>query len=361
MFLHSFKNTFKILIRDKSLIFWSLIFPIILGFFFYIGLGNIENSMKFEPINVSVKDGLRDDKYFDDFLDKLEKEKTFKLYDEKNMNDEKITAYIKDYDKIEFKKSGLYESIVESVMNAYLRKGMMVEKIFKKNPTFNPNVLTENVDHIKNISKKNINIINTFFYTLIAMQALYGFSFGLLIIYNYEANLTTLAKRNAIAPIKKSVSLSASILSGFIINFSIVLFTILFFNKIYKIDFSNKLGLLIFLIGLASLFGVLFGCLIGLSNKASIEIKSGIGIAVSMLFSYLAGMMNSDVKILIQENHPIINKLNPASLINDGIYSLYYYDNLDRYRTNIGYLLFLTLIFGLISYLLTRGRQYDSI
>lgn len=104
MFLHSFKNTFKILIRDKTLIFWSLIFPLILGFFFYIGLGNIKNSMEFEPINVSLKDGLRDDKYFDDFLNKLEKEKIFKLHDEKNMDDEKIIAYVKDYDKVEFKK-----------------------------------------------------------------------------------------------------------------------------------------------------------------------------------------------------------------------------------------------------------------
>lgn len=361
MFVHSFKNTFKVLIRDKSLIFWSLIFPLILGFFFNIALGNIKNSMKFEPINVVVKDGLRDDKYFDDFLKTLEEEKIFKICDKKKMDDEKITAYIKDYDKVEFEKSGLYESIVESVLNAYLRKGMMAKKIYRENPNFNPKILTESSNHIKNISKKNINIVNTFFYCLIGMQALYGFSFGLLVIYNYEANLSSLAKRNAIAPIKKSISLSASILAGFIINFSIVLFTILFFNKIYKIDFSNKLIPLIFLIGLASLFGVLFGSLIGLSNKASIEIKSGIGIAISMIFSYLAGMMNSDVKIIIQENYPIINKLNPASLINDGIYSLYYYDTLDRYWENIGYLLFLTLLFGLISYLLTRGRQYDSI
>lgn len=361
MFLHSFKNTFKVLIRDRTLIFWSLIFPLILGFFFNIALGNIKNSMEFEPINVSVKEDLRDDKYFDDFLKTLEKEKIFKISHKNKLDDEKITAYIKDYDKVEFKKSGLYESIVESIMNAYLRKGMMAEKIFRKNPTFNSKILTESSSHIKDNSKKNIDIVNTFFYCLIGMQSLYGFSFGLLIIYRYEANLSSLAKRNAIAPIKKSISLLASILAGFIINFSIVLFTILFFNKIYKIDFSSKLIPLIFLIGLASLFGVLFGALIALSNKSSIEVKNGIGIAISMVFSYFAGMMNSDVKIMVQENYPIINKLNPASLINDGIYSLYYYDTLDRYWENVKYLLFLTLLFGLISYLLTRGRQYDSI
>ncbi|MDU3153646.1 MAG: hypothetical protein E6706_05295 [Anaerococcus hydrogenalis] len=34
--------------------------------------------------------------------------------------------------------------------------------------------------------------------------------------------------------------------------------------------------------------------MIGLSNKSSIEVKNGIGIAISMVFSYFAGMMNSD-------------------------------------------------------------------
>lgn len=361
MFLHNFKNTFTVIIRDKFLIFWSLIFPIILGFFFSIALGNMFDSWDFEPINVSVNESLRDDKYFNDFLNELESEKIIKIYDYEKLSDGEVTAYIKDHDKIVFKKSGIYESLMENILNNYLRKANMYKKISKDKPGYNIGNLDINRDHIIDKSRKNLNIINTFFYALIGMQALYGYSLGLMIVYKHEANLSTLARRNSVAPISKTTNLLSSLLAGFIVNFTIVLFTIFIFNKLYGVDFSNKLLALIFLVALASIFGVLFGILIGVSNKASIEIKNGIGIAITMLLSYLSGMMNSDTKIIIQEKFPLINKLNPVSLINDGLYSLYYYDGLDRYWQDVKYLTLLILVFALISFIYTKGKQYDSI
>lgn len=361
MFLHNFKNTFMVIIRDRFLIFWSLVFPIILGFFFTIALGNMFDSWEFEPINVSVSESLRDDIYFNEFLDELEDEKIIKIHEGEKLSDGEITAYIKDYDKIVFKKSGIYESLMENILNNYLRKANMYKRISKEKAEYNIANLDVNRNHFVDKSRKNLNIINTFFYSLIGMQALYGYSLGLMIIYKHEANLSTLARRNSVAPIRKTTNLFSSLLAGFLINFIIVLFTIFVFNRLYGVDFSNKLLPLIFLVALASVFGVLFGILIGVSNKATIEIKNGIGIAITMLLSYLSGMMNSDTKIIIQEKFPIIFKLNPVSLINDGMYSLYYYDGLERYWQDIKYLSLLILVFGFISFIYTKGKQYDSI
>ena len=50
-----------------------------------------------------------------------------------------------------------------------------------------------------------------------------------------------------------------------------------------------------------------------------------------MFGCFLAGMMGVTMKYVIDKNVPIINKLNPANMITDGFYSLYYYDTLDRY------------------------------
>ena len=47
---------------------------------------------------------------------------------------------------------------------------------------------------------------------------------------------------------------------------------------------------------------------------------------------------------IVDKNMPIINKLNPASMITDGFYSLYYYDTLDRYFFNIVSLLIFSAI-----------------
>lgn len=67
------------------------------------------------------------------------------------------------------------------------------------------------------------------------------------------------------------------------------------------------------------------------------------------------------MKYIIDKNVPIVNKLNPASMITDGFYSLYYYDTLDRYLFNIASLLIFSGIMILISYFGLRRQKYDSI
>ena len=67
------------------------------------------------------------------------------------------------------------------------------------------------------------------------------------------------------------------------------------------------------------------------------------------------------MKYGIDKNVPILNKLNPASMITDGFYSLYYYDTLDRFYFNIASLLIFALIMLLISMFSLRRQKYDSI
>lgn len=67
------------------------------------------------------------------------------------------------------------------------------------------------------------------------------------------------------------------------------------------------------------------------------------------------------MKYMIDKNIPIINKVNPASMITDGFYSLYYYDTLDRYFFNIASLLIFAFIMIGISMFSLRRQKYDSI
>ncbi len=67
------------------------------------------------------------------------------------------------------------------------------------------------------------------------------------------------------------------------------------------------------------------------------------------------------MKYIVDKNIPIVNKLNPASMITDGFYSLYYYDTLDRFFFNIASLLIFALIMITISYFSLRRQKYDSI
>ena len=80
-----------------------------------------------------------------------------------------------------------------------------------------------------------------------------------------------------------------------------------------------------------------------------------------MACSFFAGMMGITMKYIIDKNIPIINKINPVSMITDGLYSLYYYDTLDRYLFNIISLLIFSFVLIFISFIFLRRQKYDSI
>ena len=80
-----------------------------------------------------------------------------------------------------------------------------------------------------------------------------------------------------------------------------------------------------------------------------------------MIGCFLSGMMGITMKYIVDKNIPIINKFNPASMITDGFYSLYYYDTLDRFFFNIISLLLFSIIMFIISYNGLRRQKYDNI
>lgn len=365
MFVHSFKNTFKVLLRQRAMLFWALLFPIVLGIFFKLAFGNITENSKFKTIDVAVNETLMQDEYFKSFMNDMEKEKYFKVVESDSEDilnkNEDVKAYIHSMDKIYTKKSGISETIVETIMNAYTQKVSMITKIMNKNPTADIGKILGVEDHIQDISRKNMDPVNVFFYTLLGMTTIYGYMWGLFVSFQYEANLSTNAKRNAVSPTKKSTMLSASVLVSWIINFLITVIFIAYLKYGLKVEFGDRMGLVIAMAGLSSLCGVTLGILIGVSNKKSLDTKIGIGIALTMLMAFLAGMMVPEIKVLIAENIPIINKINPIAVVTDAVYSLYYYDSLRRFNYDMLNLLAITVFFIVASLFLMRGKEYESL
>ena len=54
MFKHNLKYSLKILLKNKSLIFWTFVFPILLGTLFKMAFSNIENSETLKIIDIAI-------------------------------------------------------------------------------------------------------------------------------------------------------------------------------------------------------------------------------------------------------------------------------------------------------------------
>ena len=393
MFIHNFKYSLKTLFRNKALIFWTFAFPIILGTFFNMAFSNIESSEKLDIINIAIikNDDFNNNEIFKTAFEELsDKNNDDRLFEtrytteeeaKKLLEDEEIVGYMKlvnDVPKLIFTTSGINETIFKYVseeitQTSNIIKNLSEEEIKKEMIAGNYNIdyesiynnvieLTEEDDvRLNNVSNSNLGYTMIEFYTLIAMACLYGGILGAVAINQNLANMTNQGKRVSVSPTSKGKIILSSVLASYITQLVGVALLFLYTIFVLKVDYGNKLGLDIALAMAGSLAGLSLGVAVATTIKSNDNVKTGIIIAITMLGCYLSGMMGITMKYIIDKNIPIINKLNPASMITDGFYSLYYYDTLDRYIFDIGSLLIFAFVLIAISYISLRRQKYDSI
>ncbi|MEI3530057.1 MAG: ABC transporter permease [Bacilli bacterium] len=393
MFIHNFKYSLKTLFRNKALIFWTFAFPIILGTFFNMAFSNIENSEKLDIINIAIikNDNFNNNEIFKTVFSKLSDENNRnRLFETKYVTKEeakelladgKITGYmelINNEPKLTFITNGINETVFKYVteeitQTGYIIKDLLEEEIKKQmldgnynvdyNSIYNKVIELTSEDNVRlnNISNSNLSYTMIEFYTLIAMTCLYGGILGVVAINQNLANMSNQGKRVSIAPVSKGKIIISSVLASYIIQLIGIALLFIYTLFVLKVDYGNNLLLVILLTLVGCLAGLSLGVAVATIVRSNDNVKTGIIITLTMLGCFLSGMMGITMKYIIDKNLPIINKLNPASMITDGFYSLYYYETLDRYIFDIGSLLVFSFILITISYISLRRQKYDSI
>ena len=393
MFIHNFKYSLKTLFRNKMLIFWTFAFPIIMATLFNLAFSNISNSEKFDVIDIAIvqnEDFENNEAYktvFKELSDEKNEDRMFntKYVSEeeadKLLKDDKIVGYMKlegDTPKVTFVQNGINQTIFKYVVEEIAQKSNMITNIVGQEAAKEAMSGNQNVDmnaiiqkayqiaqeqnvELKNVSNKNLDYMMIEFYTLIAMTCLYGGAFGMIAVDQNLANMSNKGKRISASPMKKGKLLVSSLLAGYCAQLLGVALLFVYTIFALKVNYGDNIGLIILLAMVGSFAGLSVGVAIASLVKASENAKTGILIAFTMLWCFLCGMMGVTLKYVIDKNVPIVNLINPANMITDGYYSLYYYDTLNRYFFNIGSLLIFAFALIAISIFSLRRQKYDSI
>ena len=393
MFIHNFIYAFKTLFRNKMLIFWTFAFPIILGTLFNMAFSNIENSEKLKIINIAIiqNENFENNEAFKTSFEELsDEDNEDRLFNTQYTTEEKakelldngkIVGYMKlkdDKPILTFATNGIDETIFKYVTEEIeqttdIIKNLSETEIQKEITDGNYNIdygkIYDNVEELikednvrlKNISNSNLSYTMIEFYTLIAMTCLYGGMLSMVSINQTLANMSNKGKRIAVSPTKKSTIILSSLLASYIAQLIGLAILFVYTLLVLKVDYGNNNGLIILLAAIGTFAGLTLGTFVGTILKTNENAKTGILIALTMFWCYLSGMMGITMKYVVDKNVPIINKINPASMITDGFYSLYYYNTLDRYWTNIISLLIFAFILIAISFFSLRRQKYDSI
>jgi len=392
MFLHNFKYSLKTLLRNKALIFWTFAFPIILGTLFNLAFSDIENKETLDIIDIAIinNEEFKNDAYFTESFKALSTKSKDQLFNTKYTNlstaktllkENKITGYLlfeNNEVKITVNDKGYNETILRFIVDEISSQKEMLETITSKEITDSYKAGNLNVDYEKiyqdtlslindtspklnNISNSNLSYTMIEYYTLLAMACLYGAIISMFITNKKLANMSSAGKRTSISPAHKRTLLLGSFLASYLVQLLGIIILYLYTIFVIKVDYGNNIFLVFLLLMTGSFAGLSLGIAIATVLKSNENAKMGILISLTMFFSFLSGMMGITMKYVIDSNIPLLNKINPAAMITDGFYSLYYYDTLDRFYFNIISLLLFSVILLFISYQGLRREKYDSI
>lgn len=393
MFFHNFKYTLKTLLKNRMLVFWTFAFPILLGLFFNMAFSSIEESETFDALDIAVvnNDNFKSNEAFQGALKELSSnDNENKIFNIKYVNLEKakkllskdkIVGYLVFDDEkpeIVVTTNGSYETILKNVIDEIsqtifitntVMEDEITKEIIKGNNQIDYQALSNQVkqkiesanSNIEDTSSNHLSYVLIEFYTLIAMTCLYGGVVSMEAMNQSLPNMDSKGKRISVSPTNKFITVLSSLLASYIVQLIGVFLLFAFLLFVLKIDFGSHILLCILLSIIGSLAGLSIGLFVSTVLKTNENTKVGIIISISMVYSFLSGMMGITMKYIIDKNVPLLNKINPANMITDGFYSLYYYNTLDRYIGNIISLVIFSVILLTISGLLLRRQKYDSI
>lgn len=372
MFLHNFKYSLKILFQNKALIFWTILFPLILATCFKMAFSDIEKKETFSSIDIAIVNNseFKNNTFYKEAFKKLSYGKS-KIFNIKYVNlkkckellkDSKIKGYLifsQDKVNIVVKKSGVDETIIRVITDSIISQNFVYKnKVVTDNLYNSIHSDINNQVQLHNITSNNISYTVIEYYTLIAMTILYGSLISMFIINKRLANMTAVGKRISISSNNKTIlgSLSASYVVILLEVMVLFIYTRFVLNVVY---INPLLTILLALVG--SLAGLSLGVAIDTLLKTNDNTKTVILISIIMCCCFLSGMMGVHMKYIIDKNIPIINIINPVNMITDGLYSLYYYNTLNRYLFNVVSLLIFSLVMIIISLKGLKRQKYDSI
>ena len=379
--LHLLRYRFLQTIRNFPIMFWALIFPIILGTFFYLSFGRagLESTgeSSWDEIKVAVvREGNSSEnaRAFEKFLEEMDGD-MLDIQDISQeaealgaLNEETISGifYVRDTPSLTVAKNGLNESILTSVLNSYNQNADMFRKIAMTHPENLPAAIEALEDYRETTSEVSLNggDLNPnvqYFFALIAYACLSGAFLGVQSSEDGQANISALGARRSITPTHKLTLIMIDMAVLFIDHFFNILILCLYISKVIKIILGNDTGALLLVDFMGSMIGVCLGVAIGCLARISFTMKTAVCILFTLFPGFLAGLMFGNMKNIIELHCPVINRLNPAAVLSDAFYCMGIYNDMERFTRCLLILAVMSVLLLTIAFLGIRRERYDSI
>lgn len=376
MFFRIYEYGLKRCARQKILMFWNILFPLVLGTLFKVSFGDMnEREYMFQQIPVAYVETEQPQQEFREILAELEEEN--QLVEVREVSEEEAKKLLQEEEvkgifwndssiTLTVTAEGMDTSILKSIQEQYEKTVGVFSEIAAEHPE-NLQTVADNIAKQWNyleensITHRNMDMMLDYFYALIAMNCLYGCFSGVGCAVAFKANLSALGARRNVASTKRFVILLADICAKITAQFFCTAVGAMYLKYALKVNLGDETARILLMILIGSAIGVMTGVFVGSIGKIKESVREGLCVGVTMIECFLAGLMASGMYQLVETYAPVINRINPAALIVKAMYSLNIYETYTRYNQCILGLLAITVVLCIGSYLMVRRERYASI
>lgn len=394
--LSTLKTTVVTLLRTPSVLIWMLAFPVLMSTVFLFMFSGMRNDGTVDPVAVAV---VADDAWaaspFSEVVEGLSGEGEDGLLDPVEVGGpDEAAALLSSGDVAGIYSMGeggdpvltvasspaassdvalvVRQSILESVANAYVRAGELVAAVGEIDPVAlaDPSSvsralgLTMGVDRVSLTWSEPDEGVR-YLYALLGMAALMASQAGVISVCALQPGLSSLGARRSASGTPRGRMLLGAVLGAWLVASACLAVAFGYQRVVVGIDFAGRDGLCLAAVALASLLATSIGALAGsLPLRADASARTGLLTALTCLLSLFAGLYGTfamDLADWLARVAPWTSWANPARLVCDLFYSLYYYDSLVPFALRAAACAALSLVLLAVASLVFEGRGREHL
>lgn len=371
----SFLVSVKSLVRTPSVIVWVLAFPLIMSAIFLFMFSGMRTDGVVDPVPVALvtpageKDGAPAGS-FEQVVDALAEPGEGQLLDLRRVETAAEAADLLAAGEVDgyFEladdgapaltvgsaytlasadgQTAVNRTILETVASSYVQSRALLEEVAQRDsaaladPAAVADALGTQVDvEQTQITHARPEEIVRYYYALLGMAALMATQAGMLAVAQAQPGVSALGARRAVSGTSRLRQLAGCVLGAWAVSTVALTLAFAFLRLVVGVDFGGREGLALVSVAVCALLATALGACVGaLPLSDGISARSGILTALTCVLSLFAGLYGTAAMELadnLAHTLPWTSWVNPAKLVCDTFYALYYYTSLAPFAARL--------------------------
>lgn len=407
MMLMTFKTYLKVALRNRSIVFWVLAFPLIMMFMFQLMFSDVSDLMHVDPQPMAVAE----DTNWNRCAGAAQVTKALSGSDEGADNngsgtknngliiakpvpdvdaakrmvaDGKVKGYLYVDDNgalrmavadtvvaVDDEYTSALMTAIEYSLQRYNETGRVVGAIEADNhiamsdPRFISSIgsMSSFTRHVS-ATKTNPHRFARYYFSMLGMACLLGATISIYLVTLTQANLSALGIRSSVSPLHKVRQAGATLLASWCLSFMCLLIAFLVLRFVVGVGIGGREPAAVLAIVASTLMSSAMGLVIGALPKLSIRNKLALNVLLTCflsLFTGLYGTQAMQVADNLRRTMPVVSRLNPARQVSDLFYDLLYCDNYRPFADGVTLIVATALVFILLAVTMLRRQRYEHL